>query len=209
MKQATKAILSPWLVILIGFLISFLFNHLIGEWAFIPLAIVYWGAIARIVRVDKEKIKRAFQSSEQHGKYSFFAYIPCLFCIIAFVWGLQYITLSPTLIMLTLLFIVVNPIAEELYWRKYLLDNLTWKNWVKVLYSTVLFMASHPLMWGVFSVTIRSTIMVVPLFIMGIIWSIVYIKTKTLCHCIIAHALVDMLNLSIWVFLNIYVPPVV
>jgi membrane protease YdiL (CAAX protease family) len=78
-----------------------------------------------------------------------------------------------------------------------------------VPYSTGLFMLSHPLTWGVFSVTIRSAIMVLPLFIMGVIWSVVYIKTKTLRHGIIAHALVDTLNLSVWVFLNIYVPPVV
>jgi len=209
MKQMIKTVFLPLLIILIGFFISFICNKIIGEWAFIPVAIVYWVLIFYTIKLDKGKIKEAFQASKQFGKHSFLAYIPCLLCIIAFVWGLQYIILSPVLIILSILFVVINPIAEELFWRQYLLDNLNWNNLGKVIYSTFLFMLSHPLMWGVFSVTIRSNIMIMPLFIMGIIWSIVYIKTKTLRHCIIAHALVDTLNLSIWVFLNIYVPPVV
>jgi len=209
MKQMIKTIFSPLLIILIDFFISFICNKIIGEWAFIPVAIVYWALIFYTIKLDKGKIKEAFQASRQFGKHSFLAYIPCLLCIIAFVWGLQYIILSPVLIILSILFVVINPIAEELFWRQYLLNNLNWNNFGKVIYSTFLFMLSHPLMWGVFSVTIRSRVMIMPLFIMGIIWSIVYIKTKTLRHCIIAHALVDTLNLSIWVFLNIYVPPVV
>ena len=62
---------------------------------------------------------------------------------------------------------------------------------------------------GKFSLTIRSSIMIMPLLLMGVLWSVVYLKTGTLRHCIIAHAIVDTLNLSVWVFLNIYVPPVV
>ena len=209
MKQTIKVAFSPLLLILIGFSVSFIFNKFIGSWAFIPLAIVYWGLIACIVKIDKDKIKKAFRASERFINYSILAYIPCLFCIVAFIWGLQYITLSPTLIILSILFIVINPIAEELFWRQYLSDNLAWKNWKKIIYSTFLFMLSHPLMWGIFSKTIRSNIMIMPLFIMGAIWNIVYIKTRTLRHCLIAHALVDTLNLSVWVFLNIYVPPVV
>lgn len=209
MKQTIKVIFSPLLIIFIGFLVSFIFNKFIGSWVFIPLAIVYWGLVFYTVKLNKDKIKESFQASKKSEKYGFLAYLPCLFCIVAFVWGLQYITLSPILIILSVLFIAINPVAEELFWRQYLLDNLPWKNWQKILYSTFLFMLSHPLMWGIFSVTIRSTIMIMPLFIMGIVWSIVYLKTKTLRHCIIAHTLVDTLNLSIWVFLNIYVPPVV
>lgn len=209
LKQNTKTAILPLVVVLIGFIVSYVFNKIIGEWAFIPLAIIYWGLIAHIVKADKQKIEEIFRSSGKSKKINIIAYLPCLFCIVAFVWGLRYITLSPLLIMLSLVFVIINPVAEELFWRQYLLDNLSWGIWKKVTYSTVLFMISHPLMWGVFSVTIRSSIMILPLFIMGILWSIVYIKTKTLCHCIIAHSLVDILNLSIWVFLNIYIPPVV
>lgn len=35
--------------------------------------------------------------------------------------------------------------------------------------------------------------------ISGVIWGMVYHKTGSLRHCIIAHGIVDMLNLSVWV----------
>lgn len=209
MKNQVKVAVAPFYIIIIGFLAAFIFNHYIGAWAFIPLALVYWTTIAMITKVNKAKIQECFYPSMEHRKYNLIAYIPCLLCIVAFVWGLGFISFDPILIILSFIFVIVNPVMEELFWRKYLFDMLEWKNWVKILYSTILFSLSHPLMWGVFSVTIRSKIMVMPLLIMGVLWSLVYIKTKTLRHCILAHSLVDILNLSVWVFLNIYIPPVV
>ena len=209
MKEQVKIAVTPFFIILIGFITALLFNHYIGAWAFIPVAIVYWTALGIFAKVNKVILKRAFIKSRQHRYFNILAYIPCLLCIIAFVWGLQYITINPLFIMLSLVFVIVNPVMEELFWRQYLLERLKWKNWVKIIYSTILFSLSHPLMWGIFSITIRSKIMVMPLLIMGILWGSVYLKTKTLRHCIIAHLLVDVLNLSVWVFLNIYIPPVV
>ena len=177
--------------------------------AFIPLAVIYWTRIGFIARIDVAKLKGAFTKPEAHLKLVFVAYLPCLLCIVAFVWGLGFITPDPIVIALTVVFVIVNPTMEELYWRKYLLTHLPWKSWAKIAFSTALFAASHPLMWGIFSLTLRSRIMVMPLLVMGVLWGIVYLKTKSLRHNIIAHALVDVLNLSIWVFLNIYVPPVV
>jgi membrane protease YdiL (CAAX protease family) len=208
MKQNIKTIISPFVIILIGFTVSFTFNKLIGAWAFIPLAVAYWGAIFCMAKPDKNKIKEAFKGGGQFGKFNMIAYIPCFFCIIVFVCGLRYIKISFAYIALMILFVSINPFAEELFWRQYLLDNLTWKKWQKIIFSVILFLLSHPLMWGIFSVTVRSVKMIAPLFIFGIIWSIVYIKTKTLRHCIIAHAIVDVLVLSVWVLLNIYVPSV-
>jgi len=105
--------------------------------------------------------------------------------------------------------IVINSITEELFWRGYLLDKLDWKPVIKILFSTILFLLSHIFMWGVFSITIRSYIMIMPLLLMGIIWGYVYYKTKSLKWCIVAHFFVDIMNLSVWVFLNIYIPPVI
>jgi len=41
MKQMIKTVFSLLLIIFIGFLISFTCNKIIGEWAFIPVAIIY------------------------------------------------------------------------------------------------------------------------------------------------------------------------
>ena len=199
----------PLAVIAIGFLTAVVCQRFVGAWAFVPLALVYWCAIALFVRIDARGIRSAWESGDKGAKINVLAYLPCLLCVVAFVWGLRSISASPLLIALSVVFVLVNPVAEEVFWRRYLLDRLPWRPWLGVAFSTALFTLSHPLMWGVFSVTIRSSIMILPLLVMGVVWSVVYLRTGALRHCIIAHAVVDALNLSVWVFLNRYVPPVV
>jgi len=53
----------------------------------------------------------------------------------------------------------------------------------RIAYSTALFVLSHPLMWGMFSIANRSWMTMVSLVIMGIVWSLVYLKTKSLRWC--------------------------
>ncbi|MDD5936517.1 MAG: CPBP family intramembrane metalloprotease [Clostridiales bacterium] len=209
MKHKTKIVITPFLVIILCCIVSVLFNHFIDEWAFIPLALVYWSFILLITKPKWNDLKLMLTPKGNNKRWNVIAYIPCLFCIVAFVWGVQSIEWNPFLVLLSLIFIIINPIAEELFWRKYLFDALECKLWKKVLFTTLLFALCHPLTWGVFSVTIRSTIMVFPLLLMGIIWGITYHKTQSIRHCVIAHAIVDTLNLSIWVFLNLFIPPVV
>lgn len=206
-KSNTKIILLPIVIIVIGFVVAVIANHIIGEWAFIPLSIVYWSLIFIVVKPTKNKLTEIFKYSHINLKYILIAFIPVLLCIVSFVWGIQYIN-NVFLIVLWILFAIVNPIAEEMFWRAYLLDNLGWKPAIKIIFSSLLFLLSH-MMWGVFSVTIRSYIMIMPLLIMGIAWGYVYHKTKSLKWCIIAHFFVDIMNLSVWVFLNIYIPPVI
>lgn len=208
MKSNIKTAALPFIIIAIGFIVALTANSFIQEWAFIPLAIVYWGLIFIVTKPDKSKITEIFKSKTKERKYIYLSFVPVLFCIISFVWGIKYIN-NVVLIILWILFAIINSITEELFWRGYLLDKLDWKPIVKILFSTILFLLSHIFMWGVFSVTIRSYIMIMPLLLMGIIWGYVYYKTKSLKWCIIAHFFVDIMNLSVWVFLNIYIPPVI
>lgn len=204
-----RCVLNGIAVIGIGVLVSFVFSRFIHEWAFIPLALTYWGSILFVTRYKLTEIRDLFQVRQGSKAIKILTYVPCLFCIVSFVWGLSVISIDPLLCVLTIIFVIVNPIMEELMWRKYMMDHLTYKPVFKIIISTVLFTISHPLMWGIFSVTIRSTIMIVPLLVMGIIWGISYDKLKSIKHCIIAHGIVDLFNLSIWVFLNLFIPPVV
>ena len=207
MGKNLKVISQTAAVILAGFAVAILASSIIGAWAFIPLAIVYWTLIFCIVKPSKNDLKNIFTCPPVHLRYILLAFAPALFGIVSFAWGLRHVS-GAILIAMWILFAVVNPVAEELFWRAYLLDNLSWKPIYRIIFSTVMFMISH-LMWGVFSVTIRSYIMILPLLIMGLTWGYVYHKTQSLKWCVIAHFLVDIMNLSVWVFLNIYIPPVI
>ena len=75
---------------------------------------------------------------------------------------------SKLLIVLWLLFALINPFFEEFYWRGLLLDYTNkWNKWISIIYSTILFVASHPLMWGVFSIANRNYQTIISLTIMG------------------------------------------
>ncbi len=203
------AVLAPPAIILLGFLVALTANALIGAWAFIPLALVYWLSIICVVKPDRESFSELVRKSQSRSVWHFLPYFPALFTLVAFIWGLRVITITPLLTALSVVFILVNPVLEELFWRAWLLPQLPWGEAVNVAYSTLMFTLSHYLMWGVFSITIRSRMMFMPLVIMGGLWSVAFLKTGSLRHCIIAHALVDTFNLSVWVFLNLYIPPVV
>ncbi|GKU24450.1 hypothetical protein CFOLD11_12760 [Clostridium folliculivorans] len=208
MKTNIKTALIPLIIILVGSLTAMIASKYINAWAFIPLAIVYWASIIVVVKPTKNMLKSYLKKPAYNFKISIVSLIPVLLCSFSFIWGIKYIE-TPSLIIMWIIFAVINSFTEEIFWRGYLIDNLTWKPSIKVIYTTILFSLSHPLMWGVFSITIRSYIMVLPLLTMGLIWGYVYHKTKSLRWCILAHFLVDLLNLSVWVFLNIYIPPVI
>ena len=211
MQKLTKspAVIAPPAIILFGFLVALTANTFIGAWAFIPLALVYWLSIICVVKPDRTNLSKLLKKPQGSLVWQFLPYFPALFTLVAFVWGLRVITITPLLTVLSIIFILVNPVMEELFWRGWLLTHLPWGQAANITYSTLMFTISHYLMWGVFSLTIRSSMMLMPLIIMGVIWSIAFLKSASLCHCIIAHALVDTFNLSIWVFLNLYIPPVV
>jgi membrane protease YdiL (CAAX protease family) len=106
------------------------------------------------------------------------------------------------------MFAVINPFFEEVFWRGLLLKKLPLPAVGRVLYSTAFFIISHPLMWGVFSIANRSWMTWASLAVMGVVWSVVFLKTDSLRWPLISHFMVDIFNLSVFVFLNIYQPPV-
>ncbi len=45
LSKSKAAIFSPLIVIVIGFISAYIFQTFMQEWAFIPLALIYWSAI--------------------------------------------------------------------------------------------------------------------------------------------------------------------
>jgi len=104
-------------------------------------------------------------------------------------------------------FALINPILEEGYWRGVLLDTTReWPGWLSVLYSSFFFAINHPLTFGIHSIANRHPVTVISTFVMGLVWAVVYRKTGSLRWTILAHFLVDLFNLSVLAFLNVYVP---
>lgn len=204
-----KVLLYPFIVIAVGRLVATLFTPFIGEWTFLPLAVVYWllTIVLSLKTMGCKKVKSLFQKPPVKNKWGALAILVGLIPLSILLMNLSLLKMNIVLL-LWILFAFINPIFEEIFWRGLLLEELPLKKWGAILYSTFFFVISHPLMWGYFSIANRSWMTLVSLIIMGFAWSIVYIKTKSLRWCLVSHFMVDIFNLSVYVFLNLYIPPV-
>ena len=206
--QRYFVLLSPILLISAGHVTARVFSSSIGAWAWIPLQLVYWfGMIAVLSSVNGlSNIFAAYRRNSGWRSWS----SGILIGLIPWPILLLHLNLlhSPLLIACWLTLALINPFIEESYWRG-LFGEVTsrWPTWAALLYPTLFFAAAHPLQWGVFSIGMRNWQMIVALLIMGIVWSATYRQTRSLRSNTLSHMLVDLGNMSVWVFLNLYIPP--
>ncbi len=208
-SKAKTAVLSPAIIIAAGFACASAFQALVGEWAFVPLALFYWGATFAVAykSLGKAAIAELFVKPQRSVLWTILCCAAGLIPLPILLLNLKLLE-SPAVAAIWLAFAVINPFFEEIYWRGFLLTSLPLSNAFSVVYSTLWFVASHPLMWGVFSIANRSWMTWLSLLLMGIAWSMAFLKTKSLRWCVLSHFFVDIFNLSVFVFLNLYVPPI-
>jgi uncharacterized protein len=201
-------LLSPWLVVAVAHVTARLAGGVWGVWAWVPALLLFWSLLAALIiwSCRERPTRQWLQPSQGSWRWALLALVVALIPLplLLLNWPLLG---SATVFLLWLAFGFLNPWFEEAYWRGALLDASShWPTWAAVLYSSALFAASHPLIWGVNSIANGTIEVVVSTFIMGVAWSIIYKKTRSLRWAIASHALVDWFGLSIPVFLNLYVP---
>jgi membrane protease YdiL (CAAX protease family) len=202
-------LLSPLAVIAIGHVTARLAGSVLGVWAWIPLTLSLWAMFALLIGWGggREAIQQWSRPPQGAWGWSVLAIVVGLIPLPLFLLNWELFD-SAWLGLAWLIFALVNAPLEEGYWRGLLVDKATgWPGWLIVLYSSFFFAINHPLTFGVFSIANRHPITTISTFIMGVVWAIVYRKTGSLRWAVIAHLLVDLFNLSILAFLNVYVPP--
>ena len=201
-------LLSPLVIIAVGYLIARLAGGVFGIWVWIPMTLVVWGMFGFMIvwGGGRDAIKRWLQAPQGAWGWAVLAIVVGLIPLSVFFSGWNLFP-SVWIVLAWLLFALINPLLEEGYWRGLLLDNTKyWPSWLSVLYSTFFFAINHPLTIGVYSIANRNPVTLISTIIMGLAWAVVYRKTHSLRWTIFAHVLVDLLNLSILAFLNIVVP---
>jgi hypothetical protein len=202
----TLTLWSPILIILVAFIIAFLAGNVFGVWVWVPIMIAYWFLIALVILANggKPLVIRWLAPSKGAWYWNGLALVPVLPLLPTFIDNINFYT-EWWILLLTIVVALVNPWFEEAYWRGLLLDRTSeWPNWKSLLFSSVFFALTH-LPLAVHSIAIRFTI--IPVFIMGLIWGIVYKKTKSLRWAIFGHFLVNFFALTIPAFLNLLLPP--
>lgn len=85
-------------------------------------------------------------------------------------------------------FIILAPFIEEVFFRGIIFYNLLkrYSFWISAVYSSILFSISH-----------ISFYMLIPAFIIGIVLSWILKKKMNIIYCIVAHAIINLLNILI------------
>ena len=209
LAQRRLILLSPLAVVLLGQLAARTVGPAIGVWSWIPLNLGYWTAITLLIGWGggRQVIKRWLRPSQGSWLWPMLAIIiaiaPTVPMLFPDTWRLF---LQVQILLPTLFFVVINPCAEEGYWRGLLLDAAGDKNkWLVVLYSSALFTVNH--LWiSVLVIGTRNPMASIFQFVFGVLMSVIYLKTQSLRWPLVAHFLTNLLTPTVAVFLNLYIP---
>ncbi len=213
MSQSTEfrrrvVILSPVGLIVACHLVQRAAGGALGVWAWVPTMTVFWATIAGLIAWarGRQALGRWLQAPQGGWIWSVVAAAVGLVSVREFLadW---HVLESPTVFSFWLGFGLINPWFEESYWRGLLIDaTATWPGGLGLVYSTVLFALSRPLIWGVHSLAFRHPAALVGLAFVGAVWSVAYHRTGTLRWTIAGHALANLLGLSVPMLLNLHIP---
>jgi membrane protease YdiL (CAAX protease family) len=207
-------IFSPIIIIILGNFAGRISFDLLGKWAWIGYFPFYWFSMFLFIVLTgkKENRKSWFQKPQGSIWWTILAIVLGLMAFpIFFIPNIQVLS-SFFLIIAWIGFAVINSIFEESYWRAFLLDEMSgFSSYLKIIYTSVLFTAIHPLNLGIFS-RIQSfnperpfalVPFIIILFTLSVLWGLLYLKSKSVRLPLISHILTDLGNLSIFLFMNL------
>jgi len=204
---------SPIFVLIFGNLAAKLFHNALGKWAWLGYFPVYWSMLFLLMYLAGNKENQRLWFRKSQGSY-WWAILAIGIGIISFPMLLIpniHMMHSVMLVITWFVFAIINSPLEEAFWRGFLLDETAhFPRVYGVIYSSFLFTAIHPLNLGIFS-KIQSfnqsrpmalVPFIVILLILSLVWSLLYVKTKSLRLSIFSHILTDLGNLSVFLFMN-------
>lgn len=202
-------ILSPLFVLGLGHVVARIAIRSTGDWAWVPVLLVYWCTVGSFIVWGKEPdaLRRWLGPARGDRRWTVLAVLVGLIPLPILLLNIHLLA-EPVVLVAWLAFALLNPWFEEGYWRGLLLDATgRWPRWASNLYSTSLFMLSHPLIGGLFAAANRDWMALSAIFVMGSVWAAAYQRTATLRWVVFSHVLVDLGNLAVPVFLGLYIPP--
>lgn len=201
--------LSPMALVCICAAIQVTAGVFIGIWAWVPTMLGFWGVIALLVsKYPGLRPKQRFKRASGSLIWSILAVLAGFFSLHGFLNNWTLLSNSQ-LIVAWLAFALINPWFEESYWRGLIMDaTASWGNFLSLLYSSLWFALSHPLIWGIYSIPLRKPEAVAGLLFVGLIWGLAYQRTGSLRWCVAGHMCANLFGLAALVLLNIYDPTV-
>lgn len=204
------AILSPVVLIATCAIVQLAAGQVLGVWAWVPTMLVFWLVITAFLRAFSHRAspRSRFRPASGSFIWSLLAVVAGLLSLHGFLRHGSLLT-DWHLITAWAVFALVNPWFEESYWRGLIMDSTaSWGRALSLLYSSALFAASHPLIWGIHSLPLRKIEAVGALLVVGLIWGLAYQRTGTLRWCVVGHMLANLFGLAALTLLNLYDPTI-
>lgn len=204
------ALLSPVLLVATCAFVQVLAGQFIGVWAWVPTMLVFWIVIALLTHrfSGSAGVLDRFKPASGSFVWPALAILAGLLSLHGFIQHWALLSDLP-LIVAWLVFALINPWFEESYWRGLLMDaTASWGKLASLLYSSIWFAASHPLIWGIHSLPLRKVEALGALLFVGLVWGSTYQRTGSLRWCVAGHMLANLFGLAALVLLNLYDPTV-
>lgn len=197
-----------------GNLAAQFFVSRLGQWAWIGVFPVYWGSMLLTIKLcgGFQRLQTWFSKPSGSRWWLVLAIVVGSLAFPMLLIPHISILKSVGLVIAWFVFVVINSICEELFWRGFLLDVTSDlpRPW-SVGYSSLLFIAVHPIVLGVFSsvqaFNPSQPLALLPfigiLVMLSVVWCLLYLQTGSLRWSILSHFLTDLGNLSIFLFMNL------
>lgn len=204
------AVLSPFLLVATCACVQFFAGRLIGVWAWVPTMLCFWATIVWFTHRFSGYAAALNRFKMGSGSFVWHAIAIAAGLLSLHGFSSHWTLLSePQLIVAWLAFALINPWFEESYWRGLLIDaTASWGKTLSLLYSSIWFAASHPLIWGIHSLPLRKLEAVGALLFVGLLWGVTYQRTGSLRGPVAGHMLANIFGLAALVLLNLYDPTV-
>jgi len=197
-------LLSPIVVLVFGNLTARISGRMLGVWWWIPVLLVYWLTLAIIMAFAGGwcAFRRWLRPSQGALGWRLLSFVTTALFVPVFLLNFRFLN-EPWVILSWLAIAMTDPCLEEGYWRGLLLDSASgWPGWLRIANTTFWFGLSHPLLLGVNVKALAGLPGFIGTVFTGAIWSTVYWKTRSLRWPIFSHFVVDLLSVSVTVFLN-------
>lgn len=201
-------LLSPIAVIATGQVVSRLVDARLGAWGWAPTIGGYWIVLSiLIMRVGgKPAVARWAKPSRGSVLWRMLAVVSAVGPTLPMLSGSWHLLLQMCVWAPTIVFVFINPLVEEGYWRGLLMDAAAgWSSLAAIAYTSVLFSLNH-LWFAHLVVAARNPLVSAFQFVLSVVMALVYVKTRSLRWPVAAHFLANLLSPTVAMMLNLYVP---
>jgi membrane protease YdiL (CAAX protease family) len=201
-------LLSPVAVIAAGQVVSRLVDARLGAWGWALAIGGYWLVLGILVlRVGgRHAVARWAKPSNGSALWPVLAVVCAAGPTLPMLPGSWHLLLQVRVWAPTIVFICINPLVEEGYWRGLLMDAAAgWSPLAAIAYTSVLFTLNH-LWFAHLVVAARNPVVPAFQFVLSAVMALVYVKTRSLRWPVAAHFLANLLTPTVAMMLNLYVP---